>query len=314
MQAAALNPDNPTARDLAVRAKSEIDAGHLNEARQLLRQATQAQVAAAGQAAALIAKAQEARDAQLLGAAVSTAAEGDVALTERHYPEAASLFNEAASYAPPGHPDEHAAYLSRQADALYRQGDERGNNAALLDAIATHHAALAELTRDRVPLQWAGTQMNFGNALRALGERESGTGHLTEAVAAYRAALEENTRDRVPLQWARTQINLGNALETLGERESGTGHLTEAVAAYRAALEEETRDRVPLDWAGAQMGLSTALRMLAKRENSATRLREAITCLRSAAEEYEKAGETYWLPEARRRLAEMNADLSETGK
>src|SRR5208283_3810286 len=105
---------------------------------------------------------------------------------------------------------------------------------------------LKEWTRERVPLDWARTQMNLGNALATLGERESGTGKLEEAVAAYREALKEWTRERVPLDWARTQMNLGNALATLGERESGTGKLEEAVAAYREALKEWTRERVPL--------------------------------------------------------------------
>jgi Tetratricopeptide repeat len=76
-----------------------------------------------------------------------------------------------------------------------------------------------------VPLDWAMTQNNFGNALARLGERESGTAHLEEAAAAYRLALEERTRDRVPLDWAQTQNNLGLTLEALGERESGTAHL-----------------------------------------------------------------------------------------
>jgi hypothetical protein len=40
--------------------------------------------------------------------------------------------------------------------------------------------------RERVPLNWAGTQMKLGNALATLGELESGTGKLAEAVAAYR--------------------------------------------------------------------------------------------------------------------------------
>ena len=42
-----------------------------------------------------------------------------------------------------------------------------------------------------MPLDWATTQNNLGNALRTLGEREAGTARLEEAVAAYRAALEE---------------------------------------------------------------------------------------------------------------------------
>ena len=45
------------------------------------------------------------------------------------------------------------------------------------------------MTRERVPLDWAMTQNNLGDALRALGERESGTARLEEAVAAYRPAL-----------------------------------------------------------------------------------------------------------------------------
>jgi hypothetical protein len=73
-----------------------------------------------------------------------------------------------------------------------------------------------------VPLDWARTQNNLGNALARLGERESGTARLEEAVTAFRAALAERTRERVPLDWAMTQSNLGNALQTLGARESGT--------------------------------------------------------------------------------------------
>jgi tetratricopeptide (TPR) repeat protein len=138
-------------------------------------------------------------------------------------------------------------------------GDQAGDSAVLKEAVAAYRAALEEMTRARVPFDWAGTQNNLGNALKTLGARESGTARLEEAVAAYRTALEERTRTRVPLQWATTQNNLGNALQTLGARESGTARLEEAVAAYRAALEEWTRERVPLDWATTQTNLGAAL-------------------------------------------------------
>ena len=98
-----------------------------------------------------------------------------------------------------------------------------------------------------MPLDWAMTQNNLGNALRTLGERESGTARLEEAVAAYRAALEERTRERVPLDWAMTQNNLGTALRTLGERESGTARLEEAVAAFDACL-TVTASAWPVQW------------------------------------------------------------------
>ncbi|MBV8397372.1 MAG: tetratricopeptide repeat protein, partial [Acetobacteraceae bacterium] len=59
-----------------------------------------------------------------------------------------------------------------------------------------------------VPVDWAMTQMNLGNALLRLGERESGTKRLEEAVAAYRAALEERPREQLPLDWAITHGTL----------------------------------------------------------------------------------------------------------
>ena len=83
----------------------------------------------------------------MLGAASSTAAEGDVALTERRYLEAAELFGQAAGYVPSGHASERGGYLLRQADALYRQGDERGDNAALRSSIEVYGRALAEYPR-----------------------------------------------------------------------------------------------------------------------------------------------------------------------
>jgi tetratricopeptide (TPR) repeat protein len=82
----------------------------------------------------------------------------------------------------------------------------------------------------RVPLDWATTQMNLGNALKALGERGSDAARLEGAVAASRAALEEYTRASAPLDWAAAQFDLGIALRALGERESGTARLEEAVA------------------------------------------------------------------------------------
>ena len=106
-----------------------------------------------------------------------------------------------------------------------RLGEERGDNAHLASAIAFYKKTLSIWTRDKHPLDWAGTQNNLGIVLRALGERESGTARLEEAVSAYRAALLERTRERVPLDWAGTQNNLGIVLASArraGERDGAT--------------------------------------------------------------------------------------------
>ena len=57
-------------------------------------------------------------------------------------------------------------------------GERESGTARLEEAVAAYREALQENTRARVPLDWARTQMNLGNALLSLGERESGTARL----------------------------------------------------------------------------------------------------------------------------------------
>jgi tetratricopeptide (TPR) repeat protein len=211
--------------------------------------------------------------------------QGRVESARLAYEQAARLFAEAAHLLPAEESETRWRYLMEEAQAEETFGDERGNNPALVRAIASYRAALQERTRERVPLDWAMTQNNLGNALATLGARESGTARLEDAAAAYRAALEEYTRERVPLAWAMTQNNLGNALQTLGARESGTARLEEAAAAYRAALEERTREGMPLDWAITQNNLGNALMRLGERESGTARLEEAVVAYRAALEE-----------------------------
>ena len=64
------------------------------------------------------------------------------------------------------------------------QGARESGTARLEKAAAAYRAALEEQTRERVPLDWARTQINLGITLQTLGERESGTTRLEEAVAA----------------------------------------------------------------------------------------------------------------------------------
>jgi tetratricopeptide (TPR) repeat protein len=126
-------------------------------------------------------------------------------------------------------------------------GQRESGTARVEEAVTAYRDALKERTRERVPLDWAATQSNLGNALRTLGERESGTARLEEAVTAFRDALKEYTRERVSLQWAMTQNNLGNALSRLGERESGTARLEEAIATWEACL-MVVAPVLPPDW------------------------------------------------------------------
>jgi tetratricopeptide (TPR) repeat protein len=232
----------------------------------------------------------EALDRLALNAAQTTAQRGDVALTRLRYLEAAQRFAEAAANVPQGHEDERWKYLNAEADALYRQGDEFGDNDAVRSAIERFRHLVELRPRKAHPSDWTATQVNLGIALWLLGAREeSGTARLEEAVAAFREALQENTRAHAPLDWAKTQNDLGNVLTSLGERESGTARLEEAVAAFREALKENTREHAPLDWAGTQMNLGVALLRLDERESGTARLEEAVVAFREALQELTRA-------------------------
>ena len=178
------------------------------------------------------------------------------------YAEAATHFANAAAVFPPNsaYEDKRIGYLTREANALYRQGSELGENDALRGSIGRFKKLVEMTPRARVPRAWISIQNSLGVALERLGEREGGPTTLEEAV------LQEATRERGPLQWASIQKNLGFALHRLGEREAGTAKLEEAVFGFREALKERTRERVPLEWAATQNDLGLALWRLGERE------------------------------------------------
>ena len=263
--------DGPEVAKLKSTAKVAVKAGQLDRADELLQQVEKLQETAIA--------------SERLECANTSAQRGQLAMSQLRYRDAAQHFANAARRVPEERGDIRLRYLDQEAEALYRQGTDRGDNPALTAAIERNHILLALRPRDRVPLDRAMTQVNLGNALATLGGRNSGTARLEDGVAAYRAALEGYTRDRTPLDWAITQMDIGNALLTIGERESGTARLEDAVAAYRAALEESTRERVPLKWAMTQNNLGNALEALGERESGTARLNEAVAAYRAALEE-----------------------------
>ncbi len=215
---AALETEDSETQALIGKARAAIKAGNYDQAESLLDQAEARELAGIQAAEA---KVEERR----LSAAAVRAEQAELSLIQLRYWKAAERFAAAAELVPDSKPEQRLDYRERRARSLYRQGDEKGDNAALMEAIRAYRDLLGAYPRAQVPLDWAMTQNNLGSALAKLGERESGTERLEEAVAAYRAALEEYTRERVPLDWARTQTGLGAALQTLGERESGTARL-----------------------------------------------------------------------------------------
>jgi tetratricopeptide (TPR) repeat protein len=79
-------------------------------------------------------------------------------------------------------------------------GERESGVARLEKAAEACRAALEVYTREQMPLDWAMTQYNLGNALGALGERERGTARLEAAAAAFDACLTiiDTTAEWVP--------------------------------------------------------------------------------------------------------------------
>ena len=86
-----------------------------------------------------------------------------------------------------------------------------------------------------VPLDWADTQNNLGNALRVLGEREARPVLLEAAVAAYGEALKVRTRESLLLGCAVSTGNQGVAFMLLAKRKSNPGIAKEAVEQIQVA-------------------------------------------------------------------------------
>ena len=256
LQATALAQPGDDAKIAALKAEAQkaIEAGDLTKADALLAEVESDQ--------------QRMLDTLAVNAAETSARRGDIALARLRYGDAARHFANAAAVFPPEstHQDKRIDNLQKEADALYRQGDEFGDNGALLSAIERERLLLNLMARERVPLDWARTQHNLGNALSDLGAREGGTQKLEEAVIAFHEALKERTRERTPLDWAETQRDLGGALFRLGTRESGTEKLEDALAAYREAMKEHVHERYPTEWATIQNNIGAVLSVLGSRE------------------------------------------------
>lgn len=271
-----LRSSDPEVGALRKQAEEQLALGALDAARQALTEAIDLD-----DAAELEARLKE----KNLSKAESLAARAGVARVGLRYLDAAADFAEAARLARRWEEQALAGrYAGEQAQALYQQGFEFGDNAALAEAIELYRDAVAEHPREENPVEWSQAQNDLGRALWSLGEREGGTARLEEAVAARRAALEERSPASDPLAWGLTQNGLGLALWSLGERESGTTRLEEAIAAFRAALREMPRARFPLEWAMAQNNLGNALAALGSRGGT-TWFEQAVEAFREALKE-----------------------------
>jgi tetratricopeptide (TPR) repeat protein len=189
------------------------------------------------------------------------------------YREAAKYYQQAANIAGID-PKVAQGYLIDAADSLYAQGDEFGDNQAILDAIQAYSSAAPQ--RERDPLEWAKIQHKLANALERLGERESETTHLEKAVAAYSEVIEVRNREHDQSGWAAAKNDLAYALLELGERENGSARFEAARDACMDALKVLTQPQDAPLRAAVQNNLGNALFRLGETESTTLQLEGAV--------------------------------------
>lgn len=180
------------------------------------------------------------------------------------------------------------SFLAGQADALDDAGRDRGSQVHLVAAIGVWNAILTDVSRERLPFQWAAAKRAIGRCLATLGGWDSTSTRLELALEAYDQALQEFTRERSPLDWAVTLGNVATVVRSLGDRSGSSDLLKQAAAIDQLALEECTRDRAPLDWAAIQTNLGNVLNSLGERdpERGPAYFHEAAKAFRLALAEY----------------------------
>ncbi len=127
--------DDPKIAVLKTDAQKAIEAGQLSEADALLADVEIEQRLGLERLA--------------VNAAETSARRGDIALTRLRYGEATKHFANAAALVPPkrANEDKRIGYLQKEASALYQQGDELGDNDALLSAIDRYNRLLQSWQR-----------------------------------------------------------------------------------------------------------------------------------------------------------------------
>lgn len=135
--AAAHSDDTPEITALKAEANEAVEAGHLIKADTLLAEAVT-----------------RASDRHAVTVGEMIAQRGEIALTRLRYGEAATHFAHAAALFPSGsaHEDKLIGYLEKEAEALYRHGDEFGDNGALLSAVERLRRLVELKPREHVPL------------------------------------------------------------------------------------------------------------------------------------------------------------------
>jgi len=117
-----LKSNDESVKLLITQAKQALEAGEFDKAESLFNQAKKTDIEAAKQLQAQVQQVQETANKRLLSAAESTAANGELKITQLAYKEAGEYYQEAAELLPAGNDEKLAEYLNWAGEAFYYAG------------------------------------------------------------------------------------------------------------------------------------------------------------------------------------------------
>lgn len=216
--------------------------------------------------------------------AAKLAKEGDAAFSSRNYVLAADSYAKAAAAldASAAQQEIKQFYLQSEAEALFRQGDELGDNAALIRAIERQTSLLALIDRARSPVNFANVENDLANSMAVLGGREGEDRRLKQAISTYEDVMLLRNRETAPLDWARTQNDIGVAKLMLGKRAGNNALLSVAIEIFRTTAEVYGRNKAATEWALSRINLGHGLQSLGQRNSDLEMLTEAVDVLDDA--------------------------------
>ena len=220
--------------------------------------------------------------ARRLELADTFASHAKTALLNFDYRTAAQKYADASAQLERWDPAQAYLYKVSQGDALTDQGDVKGDNAALAEALEVYEQAKHMPGVNGFVGGAVGVAVNEGRTMLVLAERETGTKWVKQAIAIYEDALRTFPRKRDPERWATVEINLGNAYDQMGARAGGVAYHKKALQAFRQAASVFTRSANPDAWAGLQNNIANALVSIGETGDAERNFTQAATAFEAA--------------------------------
>ncbi|MEZ5818872.1 MAG: hypothetical protein R3D44_17495 [Hyphomicrobiaceae bacterium] len=212
----------------------------------------------------------------------ATARLAELLVARGEHAQAAELFAEAAMALPRSDRETAWRFNLQRADALLQQARERGDNAALNEALAAYGSLVRQAAETTNTKALAEACLGHGEALFAAGERDSAGSRLNDAITIFQKAIQLLERERDHAGLMRARIALAKAMARQGERDGSVDTLKQAAQALRDALAAVSAEKFASDHIGIQLNLGGVLLAIEERGGAAELLGEAAEAYRAA--------------------------------